>query len=143
MKEEFRVSCDVGEMNLSLIHGFISKSYWAKDIPLETLRKAIDNSLCFAVFESGNSQVGFARVISDFATFAYLADVFVVEACRGRGVSKLLMRAVIEHPQLQGLRRFVLATKDAHGLYEQFGFKPLTHPQTFMEVWVPDVYTRA
>lgn len=131
------------EMDIAVIHEFISNSYWAKDIPLATLQAAVENSPCFAALEPSGAQVGFARVITDRATFAYLADVFVIEGYRGLGLSKQLVKAVVEHPQLQGLRRFVLATKDAHGLYEQFGFKPLAHPDTFMEIWIPDIYSRA
>lgn len=138
----FKISSNREDMDLSLIHQVISGSYWAKGIPLETLRRALDNSLCFGIFTEAGPQVGFARVISDSATFAYLADVFVVEDFKGRGLSKWLMETVIAHPTLQGLRRFVLATLDAHGLYKQYGFKPLAHPDIFMERWVPDIYTR-
>lgn len=141
--EGFRISTSEEEMNLPLIHGVISTSYWAKGIPLETMRRAIHNSLCFGVFEAAGAQVGFARVVTDSATFAYLSDVFIVEGHRGKGLSKWLVEAIVAHPQLQGLRRFALATQDAHGLYEQFGFTALANPQYFMEVWVPDVYTRA
>lgn len=130
-------------MDLPFIHEFISGSYWAKGIPLETLRKAMENSLCFGVFEMGGAQVGFARVITDSATYAYLADVFIAESHRRRGLSKWLVEQIILHPQLQDLRRFTLATLDAHGLYEQFGFKPLAKPSTFMEVWDPNVYIKA
>lgn len=140
--EGFRISSKIAEMDLAVIHGFLSNSDWARGIPLETLRRALENSLCFGVFASDGSQVGFARVVTDSATFAYLADVFVIEACRGAGLSKWLMQTIVEHPQLANLRRFVLATRDAHGLYEQFGFKPLANPHTFMEIWVPDAYTR-
>jgi GNAT superfamily N-acetyltransferase len=103
---------------------------------------SIQNSLCFGAFCDGK-QIGFARVITDFATFAYLADVFVVPAHRARGVSKMLVRAVVAHPQLQGLRRILLATRDAHGLYKKFGFEPLSHPEYFMSIHKPQVYQQA
>ena len=139
--EGFRVSSQTEEMDLPFIHEFLSRTYWANGIPLETLQKAVHNSICFGVLEHGGGQVGFARVVTDTATFAYLADVFIAEAYRGRGLSRQLMESIVAHPQLQGLRRFTLATRDAHGLYEQFGFKPLANPKTFMEVWRPDVYS--
>lgn len=139
----YRISNNFNEIDLSFVHAFIGQSYWAKGIPLETLRTALKHSLCFAVFEASGAQVGFARVITDSATFAYLSDVFIADAHRGQGLSKWLMDAILAHPSLQGLRRFVLATQDAHGLYDQFGFKPLTYPQMFMEIWTPDIYTRS
>lgn len=127
-------------MNLSVIHQYISRSYWAKDIPLSTMKKAIENSLCFGVFNGSDEQVGFARMITDKATFAYLADVFILENHRGKGLSKWLMEHIVEHHDLQGLRRMILATRDAHGLYNQYGFTPLNSPNTFMELHQPDVY---
>ncbi len=127
-------------MDFDVIFGYISQSYWAKGIPKSTMQKAIDNSLCFGVFSSSDEQVGFARVVTDSATFAYLADVFVTKAHRGNGLSKRMMAAIVSHPELQGLRRMALATKDAHGLYQQFGFTPLNVPELFMEKHFPDVY---
>ncbi len=123
-------------MNIDVIHDFISHSYWAKNIPKQTMQKAVDNSLCFGVFIGTDNpqQVAFARLITDKATFAYLADVFVLETHRGKGLSKLMMKEILAHPELQGLRRMVLATRDAHALYLQFGFKALAAPTTFMEV---------
>src|SRR5206468_3825015 len=115
-----------GRFDIGLIHKSLGETYWARSMPRQVLEKAIRHSLCFGVFADGR-QVAFARVITDLATFAYLSDVFVVSEHRGRGVSKLLMDAILKHPELQGLRRFVLATKDAHGLYAQFGFKPLAN----------------
>jgi GNAT superfamily N-acetyltransferase len=103
-------------------------------VPRAIVERAIQHSLCFGVFHGGN-QVGFARVVTDRATFAYLADVYILEAHRGRGLSRRLMQAVLGHPDLQGLRRFLLATMDAHGLYAQFGFKPLANPSRMMERW--------
>jgi len=127
-------------MDLQVIHGFLASSYWAKDIPVETLERALSNSLCFGVLTDQNEQVAFARVITDRATYAYLADVFVVESHRGKRIAKWLMHNTMTHPDLQGLRRIMLATRDAHGLYTQFGFKSLAQPDMFMEVWNPGVY---
>ena len=139
----YRASSDLKDMDLSAIHEFISDTYWAKGIPLATMEKAIKNSLCFGVFTECGKQVGFARMVTDSATFAYLADVFVSNEHRGKGLSKLLMQVIIEHPDLQGIRRMMLATSDAHGLYEQFGFKALGSPGSFMEIHQPDVYKSA
>lgn len=127
-------------MDLTVIHGFISNSYWAKGIPISTMEKAINNSLCFGIFTDSGTQVAFARMVTDSATFAYLADVYVSEAHRGKGLSKLLMSVIVAHPNLQGIRRMALATSDAHSLYEQFGFTPLKSPDMFMELHKPDVY---
>ena len=127
-------------MDLRLIHQFISNSYWAKGIPFSTFKKALKNSLCFGVFSIDKKQIGFARMVTDRATFAYLADVFILESHRGKGISKLLMQSIFGHPELQGLRRIVLATRDAHSLYEQFGFKLLANPNAFMEIWKEDIY---
>ena len=141
--KQYRVSSAPEEVSISVVHQFLKDSYWAKNIPLNTLQKAIDNSLCFSVIAESSEQkelVGFARMITDRATFAYLADVFILESHRGNGLSKLLMKSILQHPDLQGLRRMVLATKDAHGLYQQFGFKKLASPDTFMELWDPNVY---
>jgi GNAT superfamily N-acetyltransferase len=137
-----RISTDRAELDLPLIHRFLAEqSTWARGIPLDTVRRSLEQSLCFGGFVA-DQQVAFARVISDFATFAYLVDVFVVPEARGRGHSKALMRAVVAHPQLQGLRRFTLATSDAHGLYAQFGFAPVAQPQIWMERHDPQVYAR-
>lgn len=133
------VDTDPARLDLAVVHGFLAESYWAKGIPLETVRRSIRNSLCFGLYEAEN-QIGFARVVSDRATFAYLADVFVLESHRGRGLGKLLMGAVVAHPDLQGLRRWMLATRDAHGLYAQYGFTPLPVPERFMQLHDPDVY---
>lgn len=139
----YRISTNPDEMDLAVIHGFLSNSYWAKGMPLAVLQKAIAHSLCFGVFTDSNQQVGFARVITDKATFAYLSDVFVLDAERGKGLSKWLMQSITAHPDLQGLRRFVLVTLDAHGLYEQFGFTPIAYSERFMEVWNPEVYSNS
>lgn len=140
---DLRISNDRTQLDVSLIHRFLSEqSAWAKGIPLETLRRGIDNSLCFGGFV-GDSQVAFARVISDFATFANLVDVFVLPEWRSRGYARLLMEDIDAHPQLQGLRRFTLATSDAHGLYERIGFTAPARPLTLMERYDPGIYTRA
>ncbi|MCH9827003.1 MAG: GNAT family N-acetyltransferase [Gammaproteobacteria bacterium] len=127
-------------MDLVQVHRWISEqSYWAAGVPMETLRRALEHSIGFAGF-IGTRQVAFARVTTDRATFAYLADVFVDEDYRGLGYSKILMEAVLAHPDLQGLRRFVLATRDAHDLYRRYGFTPLKSPDLFMEIHRPDIY---
>lgn len=144
MSYKITISTDFEDINLSLVHRYLSDSYWAKNIPFETLKKAIKNSLCFSVLNEKvnqtRTQIGFARMITDKASYAYLADVFILQEHRGFGISKQLMKAILAHPDLQGLRRMTLATRDAHSLYEQFGFKALANPNTFMELWVPDVY---
>ncbi|WP_417762926.1 GNAT family N-acetyltransferase [Shewanella sp.] len=139
----YYVSSDARLLDIDVVHGFLSQSYWAKGIPLATLQRAIDNSLCFGVYAASGEQVGFARMITDRATFVYLADVFVLPAHRGLGLSKLLMSEIVAHADLQGLRRMALATSDAHGLYQQFGFTPLNRANTFMELWQPNVYQSA
>lgn len=138
-----RITTDPAELDVDVIHRFLSEqSYWARGIPRAVVEKSLEHSLCFGGFLDGE-QVAFARVISDYATFANLVDVFVLPEHRGKGYSKALMQAVLAHPDLQGLRRFTLATSDAHALYTQFGFKPLMKPDTFMERYVPDVYAKA
>lgn len=136
---KYSIGTDKSKLNIDVIHAFLTTSYWAQGIPRSTVMRCIENSLCFGAF-FGDEQVGFARVISDYTTFAYLADVFVIEAHRGKGVSKMIMDAVIGHPHLQGLRRFVLATRDAHGLYEKYGFRSLKAPERWMEIHNPNVY---
>jgi len=136
-----RISTDKAELDLPLIHRFLStQAYWSQGIPEETVARAVAGSLCFGGYIESVGQVAFARVVSDFATFAYLADVFVLQEHRGRGYSKALVAEVMAHPQLQGLRRFMLATSDAHGLYTQYGFATPAKPQTLMEVSKPDIY---
>jgi len=126
------ITTDASRFDLETIHGFLAGSYWAAGIPREVVARAIANSLCFGAFD-GHSQVGFARVITDRATFAYVSDVFVLESYRGRGVGKRLMAAITSHPELQGLRRWTLFTRDAHGLYQQYGFREPRHPERLME----------
>jgi N-acetylglutamate synthase-like GNAT family acetyltransferase len=138
----YRISINKAEFDIDAIHAYLSQSYWSPGIPKETLERAIAHSLCFAVFNESNEQVGFARMITDTATFAYLADVYILDAHRNKGLSKWLMQSVADHPDLQGLRRIILATRDAHGLYKQFGFKPLANATTFMELWAPEVYSQ-
>ena len=134
------ISTDKARLDLDLIYRFLSEeSTWAIGLPRATFERSIDHSLCFGVY-LGGQQVGFARVVSDFATFGNLVDVFVLPAHRGRGYSKLLMETVLSHPRLQGLRRMTLSTGDAHGLYAQFGFTPPARPQSQMERYFPDIY---
>lgn len=142
MIHEYKINSDNSLMDIDAIHSYLSRSYWAENVPRDIVKKAIRNSLCFGVFHN-TVQVGFARLITDSATFAYLADVYILEEHRGKGLSKKLMKEVINHPELQGLRRMVLATADAHTLYEKFGFKPLGEPQKFMELWTPNIYKMA
>ncbi len=135
----FTVTCDPAKIDLAVVADFLSSSYWAKGVPPATVKKSLANSLCFALLD-GDQQIGFARVISDHATIAYLADVFILPEYRGKGLSKWLMECIISHPELQGLRRWILATRDAHGLYEKFGFTPLKKPEIFMERHNLNVY---
>jgi GNAT superfamily N-acetyltransferase len=135
----YEISTDPARLDVDAIHAFLTQSYWSPGIPRATVARAIANSLCFGVFWQGQ-QVGFARMVTDKTTFAYLCDVYVLEAHRGRGVSKQLMAHVMKYPDLQGLRRMMLATRDAHGLYAQFGFTPLSAPDRIMEVLKPDIY---
>lgn len=134
--DDYSFSSDPARMDLEVIHGYLTHSYWSPGIARERVATAMANSLCFAAFHR-DRQVGFARVITDRATFAWLADVFVLEEHRGRGLSKGLLARVFDCPDLQGLRRFMLATRDAHGLYTQFGFASLTSPQRYMERSTP------
>ena len=138
-KDDYILSTDKSRIDISAVHDFLSQSYWAEGIPRETVKRCIENSLCFAIYHH-EMLVGFARAISDFATFAYLADVFVLPGHRGKGLSKWLIQIILDHPQLQGLRRFTLATKDAHGLYAQFGFTLFDKPERWMHRHDPDVY---
>jgi GNAT superfamily N-acetyltransferase len=138
-REQYLVSTDRHRIDLDVIHGFLVESYWAKGIPRDVVAGSIANSLCFGLY-SGDQQVGFARVISDYATYAYLGDVFILEQYRGCGLGKWLMECIMAHPQLQSLRRWGLVTRDAHGLYAQFGFTPLANPERHMELYDANVY---
>ncbi len=140
-KDGFVISTDRSRLDVDAIHGFLTDCYWAKGIPRETVVRSLESSLCFGVYCEGK-QAGFARVISDFATYAYLGDVFVLEPYRGRGLAKWLMECIVAHPALQGLRRWTLATRDAHGLYAQFGFTPLELSDRWMERHDREVYAR-
>ena len=140
-KGEFEISTDPDRIDLPAVHEFLTNSYWARGIPPETVQHSIENSICFGIYK-GDCQVGFARVVTDRATFAYLADVFVLPDYRGRGLSKWMMECILAHPDLQGLRRWMLATKDAHGLYCQFGFTTIKSSERWMEIHDPDVYAR-
>ena len=138
----FLLSTDKGKIDVAFVHRYLSEeSYWAKGIPMAVVQKSIENSVCFGIYE-GEKQVGFARALTDKATFGYLADVFIDESYRGRGLSKWLMECILEHPELQGFRRWLLATADAHGLYAQSGFKPLAKQERWMELHKLDVYNQ-
>ena len=151
---EFLVSTDRARLDVHVIHGFLTNSYWAKGISRDLVTRSLEHSLCFGIYDESGSrvsgpanaarpeapQVGFCRVVTDLATVAYLGDVFVLETYRGRGLSKFLMECVMQHPALQGLRRWILLTRDAHGLYQQFGFMPLKSADRYMELHRPDVY---
>jgi GNAT superfamily N-acetyltransferase len=139
---EFEISTDPARLDIDLIHSFLATSYWANGRRRSVVERSIRNSLCFGVYRAGR-QVAFARVVSDRAVFAYLMDVFVLPEFRGRGISKALMRSVLGHPDLQNLRVFLLATRDAHDLYAQFGFRPLAHPERWMAIQEPDSDARA
>lgn len=133
------ISTDKSLLRIETIHSVLKESYWAKNIPVEILKRSIENSMCFGVYIE-KEQIGFCRVITDKATFAYLADVFITENHKGKGYSKLLIKEVMAHPDLQGLRKFLLGTADAHGLYRQFGFKELAKPERMMEITFKDIY---
>ena len=137
---EFLISTERARLDLDLIHGFLTNCYWAKGIPREVVARSIEHALCFGIYDGTSAQVGFARVVSDFATVAYLGDVFVLESHRGRGLSKWMMECIQQHPALQNLRRWILLTRDAHELYRKFGFTALKSPERYMELHRPDVY---
>lgn len=133
--ENFFISTDRDRLDIQMIHRFLSeRSYWAKGRSLETVRQSIANSLCFGVYDVSGKQLGFARVATDYAVFAWLMDVFILEDYRGKGLGKLLIKEVTEHPALKNLRRIGLGTADAHGLYQQFGFTGLSKPENMMEI---------
>jgi GNAT superfamily N-acetyltransferase len=138
---EFTISTDRNLLQTHVIHKFLSEeSYWATERTLEQTIKAIENSLPFGVYRTDGRQIGFARVVTDYATFAYVGDVFILAEYRGRGLSKWLMERIVSHPDLQGFRRWILATRDAHELYERFGFAPLRFPERWMEKTAPNAY---
>jgi GNAT superfamily N-acetyltransferase len=140
--DEFLFSTDKKKLNVDYIHNFLSqKSYWAQGIQKERVQLSIDNSLCFGIYH-GQKQIGFARIITDYATIGYLGDVFVDEAYRGRGLSKMLMDFIFEIEALKQFRRMILLTSDAHALYARSGFKPLAKPENYMELHRPDIYKK-
>ncbi len=139
MTDPYEITTDPSRFDIAAIHDFLAHSYWSPGLPREVLERAIAHSLCFGLLCEGR-QVGFARMITDRATFAYLADVYVLEAHRGKGLARRLVKTILAHPDLQGLRRMMLATRDAHGLYAKFDFQPLAAPQRFMELHRPQVY---
>jgi GNAT superfamily N-acetyltransferase len=136
---EYAISTDKGLLDVSLVHEFLSRSYWSPGIPRAVVERGIAHSLCFGIYRDG-AQVGFARVITDRASFAYLADVFVVEAHRSKGLGKWLIQTILEHEELRAMRRFMLATRDAHSLYEQFGFRAVADPARLMEIHNQNAY---
>ncbi|HSZ84999.1 MAG TPA: GNAT family N-acetyltransferase [Puia sp.] len=141
-KENFIISDEKEKLNAEYIHDYLSKkSYWAENIPLETVKKSIDGSICFGMCQN-EKQIGFARVVTDKATFGYLADVFIDEDYRGKGLSKWMMEIIMAYPELQGLRRWMLGTRDAHELYSKFGFEPLENPNRVMHIYNADVYKK-
>jgi len=144
LPEGYRLSEDKADLQIEVIHAFLAGSYWSPGIPREVVARAIEHSMCVGAYDPAGQQVGFARLITDRATFAYLADVFVVEAARGQGLSKAMVAHLIDHPELQNLRRWMLVTRDAHGVYARFGFEPPDDEQSsrIMQRLDPDVYRR-
>lgn len=140
-RDGFEISTDPDRLDRAAVHAFLTESYWAKGVPREIVDRSISNSLPFGLYD-GSRQIGFARVITDRATYAYLADVYVLAEYRGRGLGKWLMERVMAHPDLQGLRRWSLVTRDAHGLYREFGFKDVKDASRYMEIVDPEIYLR-
>jgi GNAT superfamily N-acetyltransferase len=144
-EHEYEISTDKERLDMDLIHDFLAnQSYWAKDIPFEVMKKSIENAMCFGAYHQGK-QVGFARVVTDYATIAYIGDVFIIETYRGRGLGKRLIKTIIDHPGLKGLRLWLLGTRDAHDLYRKFGFKKVTETpavERFMTILNPETYKR-
>jgi GNAT superfamily N-acetyltransferase len=138
-KGPYSITTDPAKIDLDAVHAFLSRSFWAEGIPKDTVARSLANSLCFGLFD-GATQVGFARVVTDRATYAYLCDVYVLESYRGHGLGKWLIETVMAHPDLQGLRRFQLVTRDAHGLYSRYGFAAPAHPERHMEIFKHGMY---
>ena len=138
----YSVSDDSARLDLHAIHAYLHRAYWSVGIPFDTVERAVRNSLCIGAYDGSGAQVGLVRLVSDYATFCYVTDVYVLEEHRGRGLSKAMMGMAMEHPMLQGLRRWNLSTADAHGLYRQFGFMAFAHPERHMERHDPDIYRR-
>ncbi len=141
-RDNFTINTDPARLDVDAIHAYLTRSYWAEGIPRDVVARSLQHSLCFGVYD-GAKQIGLARVISDYATYAYLADVYILEDYRGQGLGKWLMACVMSHPDVQGLRRWSLATRDAHGLYRQYGFTVLARPERWMEILDADVYRKA
>ena len=141
-KGTFTITTDPQRIDVEAVHAFLSRAYWSEEIPKEILEKAMTSSLCFGLLD-GTRQIGLARVVTDRATFAYLCDVYVLEEYRGQGLGKWLMEELFSHPELQGLRRFILVTRDAHGFYRQFGFETPVNPNAYMEIVHRDIYKRS
>jgi GNAT superfamily N-acetyltransferase len=141
-RDGFLISTDPARLDRDAIHRFLAGSYWARGIPRPVVERSIDHSMPFGIYE-GPVQVGFARVITDRATFAYLADVFVLESHRGHGLAQWLMKSILGHPDLQGLRRWILVTRDAQGLYRRFGFREVEDAARYMEIVDREVYNRS
>jgi len=138
----YLISDDPTRLDVTAIHAYLSSLYWSEGIPLETVQRALVGSLCIGAYDGTGAQVGLARFISDFATYCYVCDVYVVEGHRGHGLAKLMLALATRHPRLQDLRRWNLVTRDAHGLYGQFGFTAIKHPDRYMERLDPEVYRR-
>jgi len=138
-RDDFLVSCDPARLDLEAIHAYLTRSYWAEGIPRELVARSVAGSLCAGLYHRG-AQIGFARVVTDRATFAYLCDVYVLEEYQGQGLGSWLLRHTLDHPELQGLRRLMLVTRSAHGLYRPLGFGPLARPENHMEIVRPGMY---
>jgi GNAT superfamily N-acetyltransferase len=136
----YLISDDPARLDPKVIHAYLSRSYWSENIPFEVVQRALQNSFCVGAYFSDDSQIGLVRIISDFATYAYLCDVYVLEDHRHRGLAKAMLEFVLQHPRLQGLRSWNLRTQDAHKLYEQLGFKPVDNPESYMVLRFPDIY---
>ncbi|GCE03070.1 GNAT family N-acetyltransferase [Dictyobacter aurantiacus] len=139
---EYTISTDKQRLDIDVIHNFLTRAYWSIGVPRETVERALEHSMPFGLYKD-QEQIGLARIVTDYTTFAYIADVFILEPYRGQGLSKWLMEVILAHPDLQGLRRWLLMTKDAHGLYQQFGFSAPHYPDRVLEILNLDIYTHA
>ena len=140
LPDGYRLSMDPADLQIAAIHAYLARSYWSPGIPKETVAKALAHSLCIGAYGPDGAQVGFARIATDHATFGYLADVYVLEEHRGKGLSRAMVEALLALPEVQGFRRIMLATRDAHGLYEKLGFEPVTDPKPLMQILRKDIY---
>ena len=140
--EDYLISDDPARLDVGAIHAYLTRSYWSEGIPRDAVAQALRQSLCVGAYTPGGAQVGLVRVVTDYASFAWVCDVYVLEPHRGRGLSKAMLRAVMSHPRLQAVRRLTLATRDAHGLYAQFGFTPVAKPESQMEKRLPQAWQR-